>query len=167
MGIKRAMTLVLPAALAVAVLVAACGDDETANNVDVSNSGPNVVVARPNFTPISSATVAPSRTPSAAGGNAAAAAQQISVTARDNVFDPRDVTVQAGSSAALTLRNAGSAAHNWHVPSVKSTDGSDIKTDLIVGGQSTVIVFTIDRAGSYDLLCDVHPVEMRGRLTVR
>jgi len=49
---------------------------------------------------------------------------------------------------------------------VKDTAGNDIKTDLLPGGQSATLNFTIAQPGDYTFICDVHPVEMKGTLTV-
>ena len=45
------------------ITAAACGRGETSRNINVENSGKGVTVTVPNYPPISSATPAPSRTP--------------------------------------------------------------------------------------------------------
>lgn len=87
--------------------------------------------------------------------------------ATDNKFGSNQLAANANEQTSLTLRNEGSALHNLRVQNVKSTNGQDIVTKLLPGGQSETIQFTIAQAGSYPFLCDVHPVEMRGTLTVR
>jgi plastocyanin len=47
----------------------------------------------------------------------------------------------------------------------KGPDGKEIQTELIPGGQTDTVSFTL-AAGSYDFHCTVHPVEMRGTITV-
>jgi plastocyanin len=161
----------LPAAPLVAALVlAACGAGEAKNNTNVSNSGPGVVATAPSFGSISSATPAGTGTASAGGTGGAAvasAAQTFTVVAKDNVYDKKELTIQANQSAALTLKNEGSAIHNIEVKDAKDKDGKDIKGKLIPGGQSDTIVFTIEKTGTYDYFCEVHPTEMRGKLTVK
>ena len=98
-----------------------------------------------------------------AGGGAAGTA----IVGTDNKFNPADITVKANEEAVVTFDNKGAAVHNWHVLNVKSTDGKDVTTQLLPGGQREVIRFTIDRPGTYDVQCDVHPVDMRGKLTVQ
>ncbi len=104
----------------------------------------------------------------AAGGAAVggAASSQITVVATDNKFDKTALTVPAGKEVTITFENKGSAIHNWHVGGVKGKDGKDITTQLIPGGKTETVSFTIDNPGTYDYMCDVHP-EMRGKLTVQ
>lgn len=164
----KAGYLIPAAGLAAVVLLAACGAGQTENNAAVSTSGPGVQVTPPLVVQLSSATPQPTRTPGAGGSvNPASAAQQITIIARDNVFDKRELTIQVNQSVALTLVNQGSAIHNWEVINQKDKDGNPIKTELLTGGRSETIVFTIDKTGTFDYYCQVHPVEMRGKLTVR
>ena len=164
----KARFLIPAAGLAAVLMLAACGAGETEDNAAVSTSGPGVQVTPPLVVQLSSATPQPTRTPGAGGAAAAAsAAQQITIIARDNVFDKRELTIQVNQSVALTLQNQGSAIHNWEVINQKDKDGNTIQTELIAGGRSDTIVFTIDRTGTFDYYCEVHPVEMRGKLIVR
>lgn len=101
----------------------------------------------------------------AAGGGAATGGT--TVVGTDNKFNPAAVTVKANEEVTLNFENKGSAVHNWHVLNVKAKDGKDITTQLIPGGQRETVRFTIDRPGTYDVQCDVHPTDMRGQLTVQ
>lgn len=164
----KAGVLVPAAALAAVLVVAGCGAGETEDNTNVSRSGPGVDATAPAIVQLSSATPQPPRTPNPGGAAAAAsAAQQVTIVARDNSYDKRELTIQANQSVALAFQNQGSAIHNWEVLNQKDKDGNDIKTELITGGKSETIVFTMDKTGSFDYFCQVHPVEMRGKLTVR
>ena len=104
----------------------------------------------------------------ASGGTASggAVAGGLTVVGKDNSFEPANVTVKANQEIVLTFDNKGAAVHNWHVLNVKGTDGKEITTTLIAGGKTEAIKFTIDKPGTYDVQCDVHPADMRGRLTV-
>lgn len=107
----------------------------------------------------------------ATGGAAAASgggsAGGTTIIATDNKFDKTSLTIKAGTPATVTMENKGAAIHNWHVLNVKSKDGKDITTGLLPGGQSDTITFEIDTPGTYNFQCDVHPVEMKGTLTVQ
>ncbi len=103
-------------------------------------------------------------TPTAGG---AAPAGAIVIVATDNKFDKTELTVQANQPVTLTLENRGQAVHNWHVLNVKDKDGKEIATNLLTGGQSQTITFVITQTGTFDYQCDVHPTEMRGKLTVQ
>jgi plastocyanin len=68
---------------------------------------------------------------------------------------------------ALTLENRGSAIHSWHLLTVRDASGKEVTTKLLPGGQRETITVTIAQRGTYDFQCDVHPVEMRGKVTVQ
>lgn len=172
MRIRSAPWLPAVSLLCIGLLAAACGKGEARDTVSVGRSGPGVTVTVPSFTPISSATPAGTRTPAAggaasAGAAAAAPAGAIVIVATDNKFDRTEITIRANEPATITLQNRGSAIHNWHVLNVKDKDGKDITTQLLTGGQSETITFTITQRGTFDYLCDVHPTEMRGKLVVQ
>jgi plastocyanin len=101
-------------------------------------------------------------TPTAGG----AASTQITVVATDNKFDKTALTVPAGKEVTITFENKGSAIHNWHLSGVKDQNGKDITTQLIAGGKTEALTFVIDKPGTYEYMCDVHP-EMRGKLMVQ
>ncbi|MEX2237353.1 MAG: cupredoxin domain-containing protein [Dehalococcoidia bacterium] len=81
------------------------------------------------------------------------------VTAEDNRFIEEELHAPAGEEVTLELFNNGAALHNWSVPS------EGIATELINGGESGTVTFTLD-AGEYDYVCEVHPQEMQGTLIV-
>lgn len=104
----------------------------------------------------------------AGGGGAASGEPTTTITsvATDNKFDKNAYTIPAGQEITLTLDNKGSAIHNFHIKT-QGADGKEPTTTLLTGGKSETIKFTIPKAGTYDFLCDVHPVEMVGKITVR
>lgn len=114
-------------------------------------------------------TVVPANTAAAAatasGGPGAGGG--LAETTTDNKFSQTSFSADHGVSVAMTVQNKGAAIHNWHVLNVQSTDGKDIKTDLVPAGQSATITFQIDKPGTYDFQCDVHPTEMKGKLTIK
>ncbi len=107
-----------------------------------------------------SATAATAATVPGAGGG-------LSEVTTDNKFSQTSFTVDKGVPAALTVKNKGQALHNWHVLIVKGSDGNDIKTDLVPAGSTATATFQIDQPGTYDFQCDVHPAEMKGKLTIK
>ena len=102
-----------------------------------------------------------------AAATAAAVTNELTVVYSDNKFDKTAWTVKSGEPVTVNFQNKGQALHNWHVQGTKSTEGKDIKSELIANGKTETIKFTIDKPGTYDVLCDVHPAEMRGKLTVQ
>lgn len=87
--------------------------------------------------------------------------------ATDNKFSVTRMGVAANQSVTVNFKNNGAALHNWHVQNVKSTNGQDITTPLLPGGQGQTVTFTIATAGTYTFICDVHPTEMKGTLVVQ
>jgi len=108
------------------------------------------------------ATATPTATPTPP-----AVATSWTVVATDNKFDVSAIAVPAGQTVTLTFNNRGQAIHNWHVLNLKDRDGKDITTQLLPGGQSQTITFTVTQTGTFEFLCDVHPTEMRGTLFVQ
>jgi plastocyanin len=100
-----------------------------------------------------------------AGGSVADATTSgaVTIVARDNKYDKTTVKVAVNQEVAVTLTNKGSALHNWHLLGIKNPDGSDVKTDLIGSGETQTIRFTVDKPGTYEIKCDIHP-EMTGKL---
>jgi plastocyanin len=86
--------------------------------------------------------------------------------ATDNRFSQTEYTIIAGQQYTLNFSNQGNALHNWAVKGVQGADGQPVQTQLLPGGQSETINFTINQPGTYQFICDVHPVEMVGELTV-
>ena len=104
---------------------------------------------------------------SAAGTATVSPEGSVTVVAKDNRFENKDVAVLANTPITLVFQNQGSAVHNFKVTNVKSADGKEIETALLAGKKSETITFTIEKPGSYTFQCDTHPAEMRGKLTVQ
>jgi plastocyanin len=101
-----------------------------------------------------------------AGGGSPGPGTIVSI-ATDNRFNPQNIVANANEPTTLSLENRGVQIHNLRVQNVTGTNGQPIQTRLLPGGQSETIQFTIAQPGSYPYICDVHPTEMRGTLTVR
>lgn len=89
------------------------------------------------------------------------------IVSTDNKFDATKLTVPSGQPITVTLENKGQAIHNWHVLNVNDATGNDVATQLLPGGQSETITFTLDAPGTFTFQCDTHPAEMKGSLTVQ
>jgi len=105
--------------------------------------------------------------PGSPAANAGAGNTTLTEQTTDNKFSQTKFSVPAGKPVQMTVSNKGTAVHNWHVLNVKDANGSDIKTDLLDGGKSAQLSFTITKAGTYNFQCDVHPTEMKGTITVQ
>jgi plastocyanin/mono/diheme cytochrome c family protein len=85
----------------------------------------------------------------------------------DNVFSVTRMGVPAGQQVTLTQQNNGQALHNWALQGVTNTNGQPIKTQIIPGGKTDTITFTLTAPGTFNFICEVHPTEMKGTLEVQ
>lgn len=98
---------------------------------------------------------------------APAAGVKLEMAGTDNKFAPKDLTAKVGEATTLQFANKGSAIHNLRIIGLTGAGGKDAQTALLPGGQSGSVTFTAQKAGTYKLVCDVHPAEMTGTLTVK
>jgi nitrite reductase (NO-forming) len=108
----------------------------------------------------------------AAGGHdmtphQAAAATTLDVAGTDNKFGPKDLTAKVGEATTITFANKGAAIHNLRIAGLAGEGGKDAQTALLPGGQSGSVTFTPQKAGTYKVICDIHPAEMTGTLVVK
>jgi plastocyanin len=90
----------------------------------------------------------------------------ITITAKDNFYDPKLFTCPASQSIKVTRDNKGAAIHDFVIKDQKGPDDKEIQTGLIQAGKTGTVEFTL-AAGDYDFYCAVHPVEMRGKFTLK
>ena len=76
-------------------------------------------------------------------------ASQVSVVARDLRFEPADLTVEAGTTVALSFRNDDPVFHDWEAEGLANVDAG------ARSGQTQRIRFRIDDPGTYRILCTV------------
>jgi plastocyanin len=163
---RLAAGLALPIVLTLLALLAACGD----SSAEEAKGAPPPAATQQAATGTPSLSGAAATSGRATPSPAPAAAEPVSaitVVATDNVYAPAAFRVRAGEEVALTLENRGQILHDWRILNLKRADGKDAGTALLTPGQSETITFTIPQAGEYTFYCEVHPVEMRGRLTVQ
>lgn len=89
----------------------------------------------------------------------------------DNTFDPKELTVTAGSSVTLNLTNEGAAIHNLRIAGADNEydnhdDGVSDPEIVSAGETATVEWVAPDEAGTIDFRCDFHPTDMVGTITV-
>ena len=150
---------------ALALTVGACGSDSAATTETKAPAAGSAPAA-------GQATSAPSggSDGSASAGSdpgRALADGKLTIVARDNTFEPKSLTFRAGQEVTLTLENKGAAVHYFQMVGVSDANGKVIKTRLLPGNQSDTISFTVNKTGTFDFYCEVHPAEMRGKATVQ
>lgn len=107
-----------------------------------------------------------------------AASTSIEATASEFTFEPDSWTVPAGEAFTIAFENGGSVEHEWAV--IKR--GQDIESEAdfaedkvlfeveaIPPGGSTTEEFTVDEAGTYQVICAIEThfdAGMEGTLTV-
>jgi plastocyanin len=96
----------------------------------------------------SDATATPAPTVGAATSNQTDA-QEITITARDNVFDPKSYTAPAGKPLKVTLVNAGQNVHKVEVLGL-------IPETELAAGQSKSVDVVAQQPGSFKLYCETH-----------
>jgi len=148
---NRARLMAIPAIGSVAVGVAAFGRGGFAQDSTATPSASPSPSASPVATPATDA-----------GASTGAAATAVTVTAGDLFFDPKEITIAAGTDVQVTLNNGGALAHDWAV-----RDQAPATSLLNPGGSETITVNL--PAGSYQFYCTVPghaEAGMVGTLTV-
>lgn len=101
----------------------------------------------------------------------------LTVTATDFAFDPVDPVVEVGESSTVHLINKGSGPHTWvvlrqcasaeqYIESIDSAsttaarrqveeDQTLVAVDPAPGLLGVPVTFTIDEAGTYEVVCDI------------
>ncbi|MBA4180207.1 MAG: hypothetical protein C0506_06410 [Anaerolinea sp.] len=102
-----------------------------------------------------------------AGGDGQAAAESIKVVMKDNLFEPKALTVPAGKSIVIELKNEGQAVHNMHILS-QAKEGKDFSSAATVApGAENKFTIKLTKKGTYDFQCDYHTPDMVGTITVQ
>jgi plastocyanin len=90
---------------------------------------------------------------------------EITIVGENIAFDRSELTIEAGVETTITFENRdGGVPHNFHI---EGGAAGDFKTDIESGPVTQTLTFTITEPGTYTFLCDVHPPQMTGTLTVR
>lgn len=97
-------------------------------------------------------------------GYAGAAAQKVTVVAREFAYVPNKITVKAGQPVQLVLDNKGVIEHDFVVDKLK------VKTGIIQPGKTGAVTFTPRAKGSFEFYCSVpghREAGMKGTLVVQ
>jgi plastocyanin len=87
--------------------------------------------------------------------------QQVTITARDNEFDPKSYNVEAGTPIRLTVINAGQNVHEVEVKDL-------LPETKLLAGQSRTIDIPAQQPGTHTLYCEIHQdAGMRGEFIIK
>lgn len=113
----------------------------------------------PTSVTVPEATMAPVATTSATTGTV----KEITVNGSAFKFDPATLTLNKGDRVKLTFVNQG-GSHDFVI------DELGVKTPVINAGQTAVVEFMADKAGTFEYYCSVgnhRAMGMKGTLTVQ
>lgn len=127
---------------ALALTLAACGDDSDDEASTDAGAGPGAYDEG-------------ATTTAGEGGGAPAGGSDGGVTIEDFSFDPAELTVAAG--ATIAVQNAGSSSHTF----TSEEGGFDVELGGGESGEATAPA----QPGEYDFVCRFHS-NMQGTLTV-
>lgn len=97
---------------------------------------------------------------------ASSKAQTVAVAMKDNVFEPKEITVEKGA-VTFEVKNVGAAIHNMHIVT-NAAEGKDFSSKpTIEGGQNDKFTATFTKPGTYKFQCDFHLPDMVGTITVK
>jgi glucose/arabinose dehydrogenase/plastocyanin len=114
-------------------------------------------------------TCVPNLVATATGPSASPPVSTIRVEAGDYEFTPDVLAVDPGTSVSIELVNVGKQPHDiaFRFEEAASGDIPDAVGTIVAPGDSSVLVFAAPGPGTYRFVCDVHPLDMTGTLTVR
>ena len=94
-------------------------------------------------------------------------ASPITIEMKDNVYNPKEITVPVGKSVTVTVKNTGIAIHNMHILS-KDGEGKDISSAALVNpGADNKFEVRLTKAATYKFQCDYHLPDMVGTITAK
>jgi glucose/arabinose dehydrogenase/plastocyanin len=98
---------------------------------------------------------------------APATAPAVRVEAADFSFAPGMLDADPGTRLSIELVNVGQQPHNIAFRFSDDAGATDAVGAIVTAGQSDTLTFDVPDAGSYQFVCDVHPLDMTGTLVVR
>jgi plastocyanin len=104
------------------------------------------------------------RPPSTEASSSADAGESMTIVGEDIMFDTTELTATAGQELEITFDNRDDGVqHNLHV---RDTTSGDAMTEITEGPITQTLDVTFDQPGEFEYLCDVHPNDMTGTITV-
>jgi plastocyanin len=88
-----------------------------------------------------------------------AAATTVKVVMKDNLFEPKAVTIPAGKEVTIEYENAGAVMHNLVA--------GNFSSPMVQAGEKGTMKVKFDKAEQVKFLCAFHQPGMEGMLTVK
>jgi plastocyanin len=94
--------------------------------------------------------------------------QQVEVVMKDSIFEPDEITLEAGVKFGIDVPNQGIFVHNLRIagPDGEYDTDDDIVSEDVSAGETGRAIGTLDDPGEYDFRCDFHPQTQTGTLTI-
>jgi len=147
--------VVLPALLAGALVVAACGGGNS-NGSSATAAPTRAAAVNPTSPPAANPTSAPAANPTSSSGGAAAN----SITIANFTYSPGRFNAVAGQQVRLTISNQDSFPHTFTIQGVADSGP-------IAAGESKTVTFTPAQAGNLTWFCSIHgQARMSGQVSV-
>src|SRR5581483_7750885 len=147
--------VVLPALLAGALVVAACGGGNS-NGSSATAAPTRAAAVNPTSPPAANPTSAPAANPTSSSGGAAAN----SITIANFTYSPGRFNAVAGQQVRLTISNQDSFPHTFTIQGVADSGP-------IAAGESKTVTFTPAQAGNLTWFCSIHgQARMSGQVIV-
>jgi plastocyanin len=138
-------------------LAAACGGDDDDDNGDADTPAATNTATDGSDTPTAAADATNTPESEDPGG-------PIQVTAQEFAFNPTRIEITAGEEVTVEMTNRDEGVtHSFHV--IAGSVDEATATFTPADGPQT-LTFTIEAAGTYEFICDVHPTTMIGALVV-
>ena len=100
-------------------------------------------------------------TPTPGAGAGAEGVQSVTITAKDNVFEPASYTVEAGQPIKLTVVNAGQNIHEVEVKDL-------LPETKLAPGQSKTVDVASQQPGTHKIYCEIHEdTGMEGEFVIK
>lgn len=101
------------------------------------------------------------------GSSSSGKSETVTVSMKDNFFEPKDLTVEAGDTITFIAKNEGQALHNMMIQSA-AAEGKDFMSDAMVNpGAESKFTATFKKKGTIKFQCAYHMPDMVGTITVK
>lgn len=101
---------------------------------------------------------------SPASGGAQSEPTTATIVGENTTFDVTELQASTGETLRITFDNRDDGvSHNLHV----TGEGVDEQTEIVAGPVTQTLEVTFVSSGDYTYVCDVHPQQMEGTITVR